>query len=148
MRLLLISLLSIFIITISFGEGLESDETLDSHSENERTISPIKERSPAHTNSRNSSFVSYKIDSSKNGYGAFLETNSPLAYSYDANGDGENAGWVAVYRQFGTIDETAGLSAGAGLKVRLGKIVALVDYAFVDYDLLKSTHQVSLGIEF
>ena len=41
-----------------------------------------------------------------------------------------------------------GLSAGAGLKVRLGKIVALVDYAFVDYDLLKSTHQVSLGIEF
>jgi len=32
--------------------------------------------------------------------------------------------------------------------VRLGKIVALVDYAFVDYDLLKSTHQVSLGIEF
>ena len=44
--------------------------------------------------------------------------------------------------------DTAGLSAGAGLKVRLGKIVALVDYAFVDYDLLKSTHQVSLGIEF
>ena len=44
--------------------------------------------------------------------------------------------------------DTAGLSVGAGLKVRLGKIVALVDYAFVDYDLLKSTHQVSLGIEF
>ena len=37
-----------------------------------------------------------------------LEINSPLAYSYDANGDGENAGWVAVYRQFGTLDETAG----------------------------------------
>ena len=108
MRLLLISLLSFFIITISFGENVERDETLDSHTENERTISPVKERSPAHTNSRNSSFVSYKIDSSKNGYGAFLETNSPLAYSYDANGDGENAGWVAVYRQFGTIDETAG----------------------------------------
>ena len=44
--------------------------------------------------------------------------------------------------------DTAGLSVGTGLKVRLGKIVALVDYAFVDYDLLKSTHQVSLGIEF
>jgi hypothetical protein len=24
----------------------------------------------------------------------------------------------------------------------------VVDYAFVDYDLLRSTHQVSLGIEF
>ena len=44
--------------------------------------------------------------------------------------------------------DTAGLSAGAGLKVRLGKMMAVVDYAVVDYDLLKSTHQVSLGIEF
>ena len=44
--------------------------------------------------------------------------------------------------------DTAGLSAGAGLKVRLGKMMAVVDYAFVDYDLLRSTHQVSLGIEF
>ena len=108
MRLLLISFLSFFAITVSLGEDVVLDETLDSNIENERIISPIKERSPAHTNSRNSSFVSYKIDSSKNGYGAFLETTSPLAYSYDANGDGENAGWVAVYRQFGTLDETAG----------------------------------------
>jgi len=27
-------------------------------------------------------------------------------------------------------------------------MMAVVDYAFVDYDLLRSTHQVSLGIEF
>ena len=108
MRLSLISFLSFFAITVSLGEDVVLDEILDSSIQNERTISPIKERSPAHTNSRNSSFVSYKIDSSKNGYGAFLETTSPLAYSYDANGDGENAGWVAVYRQFGTLDETAG----------------------------------------
>ena len=53
-------------------------------------------------------FVYFLVDSSKNGYGAFLENNNPLGYSYDANGDGENAGWVAVYRQFGTMDETAG----------------------------------------
>ena len=108
MRLLLISFLSFFSITVSLGEDVVRDETLNSNIENERTISPIKERSPAHTNSRNSSFVSYKIDSSKNGYGAFFQVNSPLAYSYDDNGDGENAGWVAVYRQFGTLDETAG----------------------------------------
>ena len=108
MRFLLISFLSFFAITVSFGEDIVRDETLDSNIENERTISPIKERSPARTNSRNSYFQSFKIDSSKNGYGAFTEINSPLAYSYDANGDGENAGWVAVYRQFGTLDETAG----------------------------------------
>ena len=108
MRLSLISFLSFFTITISHGEDVVGDETLDSSIENERTTSPIKERSPARTNSRNSYFQSFKIDSSKNGYGAFTEINSPLAYSYDANGDGENAGWVAVYRQFGTLDETAG----------------------------------------
>ena len=108
MRLLLISFLSFLAITVSLGEDVVGDETLDSSIENERTISPIKERSLARTNSRNSYFQSFKIDSSKNGYGAFTEITSPLAYSYDANGDGENAGWVAVYRQFGTLDETAG----------------------------------------
>ena len=71
-------------------------------------ISSIKERGTARTDSRDSDFIYWKVDSSKNGYGAFLETNSPLAYSYDAAGDGENAGWVAVYRQWGTADETAG----------------------------------------
>jgi len=108
MRLSLISFLSFFTITISLGEDVLRDKTLDSSIENERTISPIKERSSARTISRNSYFQSFKIDSSKNGYGAFTEINSPLAYSYDANGDGENAGWVAVYRQFGTLNETAG----------------------------------------
>ena len=72
------------------------------------TISPIKERGLARTESRDTDFIYWKVDSSKNGYGAFLETTSPLAYSYDANGDGENAGWVAVYRQWGTLEETAG----------------------------------------
>ena len=71
-------------------------------------MAEAKERSSAHTNSRESSFAAFKIDSSKNGYGGFLETTSPLAYSYDAKNVGDNAGWGAVYRQFGTMDETAG----------------------------------------
>ena len=60
-------------------------------------------------------------------------------------------GWQGMaFARMGTHlgHDTAGLSAGAGLRVRLGKIIAVVDYAFVDYDLLRSTHQVSLGIEF
>ena len=108
MRLMLI--VTVAYATVLFGNDTQEVEVSKAKAKLDRTsdLSPIKERSPAHTNSRNSSFVSYKIDSSKNGYGAFLETTSPLAYSYDANGDGENAGWVAVYRQFGTLDETAG----------------------------------------
>ena len=47
MRLLLISFLSFFSITVSLGEDVVRDETLNSNIENERTISPIKERSPA-----------------------------------------------------------------------------------------------------
>ena len=58
--------------------------------EDNNTISPVKERGPAQTLSRDTDFVYWKVDSSKNGYGAFLENNNPLAYSYDANGDGEN----------------------------------------------------------
>ena len=76
--------------------------------EDNNTISPVKERGPARTLSRDTDFVYWKVDSSKNGYGAFLETNTPLAYSYDDAGGGENAGWIAVYRQWGTLEETAG----------------------------------------
>ena len=104
---------SMLLITVASAATLFAEDARDAGVQNAKidrtsSLSPIKEKSPAYTSSRNSSFVSYKIDSSKNGYGAFLETTSPLAYSYDANGDGENAGWVAVYRQFGTLDETAG----------------------------------------
>ena len=106
MRLMLV--FTVVLATYLFGEDIRDAEVQKAKIDRTSNLSPIKERSPAHTNSRNSSFVSYKIDSSKNGYGAFTEINSPLAYSYDANGDGENAGWVAVYRQFGTLDETAG----------------------------------------
>ena len=44
--------------------------------------------------------------------------------------------------------DTTGMSAGAGVRLRLGKMMAVVDYAFVDYDILRMTHQVALGIEF
>ena len=44
--------------------------------------------------------------------------------------------------------DTAGLSAGAGVRLRLGRMMAVVDYAFVDYNILRMTHQVALGIEF
>ena len=50
---------------------------------------------------RDVGLTSVLVDSSKNGYGAYLETPNPLAYSIDN-------GWVAVYRQWGGFDATAG----------------------------------------
>ena len=94
--------------TILFGNDAQEVEAEKSKLDKTSNLSSIKERNPVHLNSRDSDFFSYKIDSSKNGYGAFFQVNSPLAYSYDANGDGDNAGWVAVYRQWQGADETAG----------------------------------------
>ena len=44
--------------------------------------------------------------------------------------------------------DTAGLSLGAGANIRLGKMILSVDYAFVDYDILKYTNQVAIGLKF
>ena len=61
MRLSLISFLSFLTITVSLGEDVVRDGTLKPDIENENTISPIKERSPARTNSRNSYFQSFNF---------------------------------------------------------------------------------------
>ena len=108
MKIKLFIIVSLVAFLVADESKTEKTTTAPLQVEDSSPVPEAKERSSAHTNSRESSFASFKIDSSKNGYGGFLETTSPLAYSYDANNDGDNAGWVAVYRQFGTMDETAG----------------------------------------
>ena len=98
--------LGCFLIADSADKIAEKNSTKKVTENNQ--ISSFKERGSARTLSRDTDFVYWKVDSSKNGYGAFLETNSPLAYSYDEAGGGDDAGWVAVYRQWGTLEETAG----------------------------------------
>ena len=44
--------------------------------------------------------------------------------------------------------DTAGLSLGVGGNIRLGRMVLTVDYAYVDYDILKYTNQVAIGLKF
>lgn len=44
--------------------------------------------------------------------------------------------------------DTAGLSFGAGINLRLGKMALNVDYAFVDYDILTYTNQLAIGLAF
>ena len=61
----------------------------------------INKRTAHRAGSRDGHWFKTLIDSSKNGYGAYLETPNPLAYSIDN-------GWVAVYRQWGGFDATAG----------------------------------------
>ncbi|MEE1572977.1 MAG: PorV/PorQ family protein [Candidatus Neomarinimicrobiota bacterium] len=43
---------------------------------------------------------------------------------------------------------TAGITGGGGLKIRAIGMNILVDYAYVDYGILKMTHQVGLSLEF
>ena len=44
--------------------------------------------------------------------------------------------------------DTAGLSAGGGIKLKARGMGVSVDYAYVDYGLLKLTHQAGLSLEF
>ena len=86
-KIVTLVILGCFIFADSPDKVLENNIQLEA--ENNNTISAVKERGPARTLSRDTDFVYWKVDSSKNGYGAFLETNSPLAYSYDDAGDGD-----------------------------------------------------------
>ena len=108
MKIKLFIIVSLVAFLVADESKTEKATTAPLEVEDSSPVREAKERSSAHTNSRESSFASFKIDSSKNGYGGFVEITSPLAYSYDANNDGDNSGWVVVYRQFGTMDETAG----------------------------------------
>ena len=104
MRLLFFTFIISF--TILFSESMNNFQSTNENLK--RNVDTIlnKEKSSVRVNSRN--FTRVFLDSSKNGYGAFLNINSPLSYSFDACNDGENAGWLAVYRQFGGLDQTAG----------------------------------------
>ena len=75
MRLMLI--VTVAYATVLFGNDTQEVEVSKAKAKLDRTsdLSPIKERSPAHTNSRNSSFVSYKIDSSKKWIWCFFRNN-------------------------------------------------------------------------
>ena len=71
---------------------------------------------------------------------------------YDVyGGAGLEYGWQSLAFLRGGVHlnhDTAGLSFGGGLNLRLGRMALAVDYAFVDYDVLKTTHQVAIGIKF
>ena len=61
---------SMLLITVASAATLFAEDARDAGVQNAKidrtsSLSPIKEKSPAYTSSRNSSFVSYKIDSSK-----------------------------------------------------------------------------------
>ncbi|SVB08528.1 uncharacterized protein METZ01_LOCUS161382, partial [marine metagenome] len=93
-----------FIFSISFGRVIESNNTQSVKQMVNTSIADqtsINYRSASRNSSRDNHWISTLVDSSKNGYGAYLETPNPLAYSVDN-------GWVAVYRQWGGFDATAG----------------------------------------
>ena len=108
MKLLILAIASCLL----FAE--ESIHTNESQSKKENYLfSPFKEKTLARSSSRNSSFESYIVGQSKNGYGGYSEINNPLAYSHGGGGlsGNGNAGWVVAFRQLLDIDETAGFLA-------------------------------------
>jgi len=44
--------------------------------------------------------------------------------------------------------DTGRFTTGAGMKYRAGMFIVSVDYAFADYGILESTHQIGIGMEF
>jgi hypothetical protein len=48
----------------------------------------------------------------------------------------------------GKVEEEEGLSAGIGVKGRMGVVSVTVDYAYTDFGRLSSSHRLSLGMEF
>ena len=103
-----------FIISMPFDRIIGSDSTqpmeqVSNVSATDENV--INKRSVHRTGgSRDGHWFSTLVDSSKNGYGAYLETPNPLAYSIDN-------GWVAVYRQWGGFDATAGYIGVAQLSL-------------------------------
>ena len=64
---------------------------------------------------------------------------------------GVEYGWLDfAFVRIGThiAHDTAGLSAGVGIKLKARGMGVSVDYAYVDYGLLKLTHQAGLSLEF
>jgi hypothetical protein len=44
--------------------------------------------------------------------------------------------------------DTATISGGGGIRLKTRALSIIIDYAFVDFGILKLSHQVGLGLEF
>ena len=79
-----------------------------------------------------------------------LDAVNPSDYSMTIHTGGEYAFKELAFLRSGIRigHDTAGLSVGAGISVKTGGLNINVDYAFVDYGILKFMHQVGLGLEF
>ncbi|MBT3300509.1 MAG: PorV/PorQ family protein [Candidatus Marinimicrobia bacterium] len=85
-------------------------------------------------------------------HGLIVSADAINPSDYTLNGSvGLEYGWknVAFVRSgYHLGHDTAGFTAGVGANIRMGVMSASVDYAFSDYDVLISTHQVGLSVEF
>lgn len=79
-----------------------------------------------------------------------IEGVNPMDYIV-SGGAGLEYGWKEMFfLRMGSYlgHDTAQLTTGAGMKYRAGMFIVSVDYAFADYGILESTHQISIGMEF
>lgn len=79
-----------------------------------------------------------------------LDGVNPLDYTVYGNVGMEYSFREFAFLRFGTHlgHDTAGMSAGGGIRVGVPGMQISVDYAFVNYGILEVTHQFSLGLDF
>ena len=79
-----------------------------------------------------------------------MDAINPLDYKLNGSFGMEYAWKELIFARLGSHlnHDTAGLSLGAGANIRLGRMALTVDYAFVDYDILKYTNQIAIGLKF
>ena len=79
-----------------------------------------------------------------------MDGTNPTDYTVHGNAGIEYAFRELAFLRAGTNigHDTAGFAAGGGLFFKMGSMSARVDYAFINYNILKLMHQVSIGLEF
>ena len=79
-----------------------------------------------------------------------LDGTNPTDFTVHGNAGIEYSFREMAFLRAGTNigHDTAGFAARGGLLFKLGGMTAMVDYAFINFDILKLMHQVSIGLEF
>lgn len=79
-----------------------------------------------------------------------VDGTNPIDYVVTGNLGLEYAWHELAFLRLGTHlgHDTAKMTAGGGLRYRMGRTELGVDYAFVDYGILNTTHQIGLSVQF
>ncbi len=93
---------------------------------------------------------SYYFTSNVHRVTAAVEGINPQDFLVTGNMGLEYAWQEMAFLRFGSHlgHDTGRFSSGAGFRYRADRLIVTIDYAFVNYGILESTHQIGVGMEF